>query len=261
MPIHCACISGVTVEVIQLLLDSDTDKRMILEKGWYGRLALHFACSCNAPAEVIQLLLDSDTEKKSIIEKDNGRNLPIHFACEAGAVEAIQVLLQASIRGRIDQLGLGQWKMDVEELVNAMTEEGSKEKVQEIYERLSKYEEMELISLLELAIWRTSCLNGGGIKRKFDSMREIEDLLATDEAFHLAEYRRERRIKSGAGAIIHGVRQFLETSFRERCPSRLARGTRPSPEATLVRTSALGPLGGAMFSAIFDFIFCVQGCS
>jgi hypothetical protein len=38
---------------------------------------------------------------------------------------------------------------------------------------------MERVSLLELTVWRASCLNGGGIK--FDSMQEIEDLQAKDE--------------------------------------------------------------------------------
>jgi hypothetical protein len=93
--------------------------------------------------------------------------------------------------------------MDLQERITFMTEEDSeKEKeVREIYETLSKYEKMERISLLKLAVWRTSCLNV-----KFDSMQEIE-------AFDPAEFKRERRIKSGVNAIIQNVLPFLKEPF------------------------------------------------
>ncbi len=154
--------------------------------------------------------MDSDDDKKTILEKDHLGRLPIHWACGHSApVEVIQLLLQASICDRIEQLGLAQWIIGVEELINAMTEEDSKtKKVRKIYARLSEYEEMErTISLLALAVWRTSCLKWGDIK--FKSMQEMEDLRATDETFDPVEYKRERRIKSGADVIIRGVLPFL----------------------------------------------------
>jgi len=88
--------------------------------------------------------------------------------------------------------------------------EDSERQVIHIYESLSKYEKMERISLLELAIWRTSCLNAGSTK--FDSiMQAMEDyLLARDEGSNSAEHKRECQIKSGADAIIQGVLPFLE---------------------------------------------------
>jgi hypothetical protein len=115
-------------------------------------------------------------------------------------------------------LGLERWKIDLKELITSMTEDASERQVQQIYERLSKYEKMERISLLELAIWRTSCLNAGGTK--FDSMQAMEDyLLATDEAFDPAEYKRECQIKSGADAIIQGILPFLEGCKPQLCNS------------------------------------------
>jgi ankyrin repeat protein len=210
LPIHCACCNNVPIEVIQLLLNNDSDEKLIFEKDHFGRLPIHLACMYGAPVEVIQELLHNDTKQKSILEKDNFGRLPIHLVClNNGPVEVIQVLLQVSICDRIEQLGLAQWKIDVKELINAMTEDDSNmETVKEIYERLSKYEEMEhTISLLGLAVWRTSCLHWGDIK--FKSMQQMEDLRATDGAFDPAEYKRERRIKSGAGVIIRGVLPFL----------------------------------------------------
>jgi hypothetical protein len=61
--------------------------------------------------------------------------------------------------------------------------------------------------LLALAVWRTSCLHWGDIE--FQSMQEMEDLRATDHVFDPSEYKRERRIKSGADVIIRGVLPFL----------------------------------------------------
>jgi ankyrin repeat protein len=216
LPIHWVCFYEAPLEVIQMLLDSDTDKKSIFEKDRFGRLPIHLACESNAPVEVIQLLLESDVGKKSIFEKDEDGQLPINNACVFdGNVEVVKLLLKARIGDRIDQLGLAQWRIGVEELINAMTEEDSKaKKVLQICARLSKYEKMEgNISLLALAIWRTSCLKWGAIT--FQSMQEMEDLLATDEAFDPVEYKRERRIKSGADIINRGVLPFLPVDDEE----------------------------------------------
>ncbi len=81
LPIHYACIHEVPLEVIQMYLDSNTDKKSILEKDINGWLPIHISCGKNAPVEVIQLLLDSDVDKKTIFEKDRDGQLPIHVAC------------------------------------------------------------------------------------------------------------------------------------------------------------------------------------
>ena len=44
---------------------------------------------------------------------------------------------------------------------------------------------------------------------KFRSMQEMEDVRATYHPFDPSEYKRERRIKSGADVIIRGVLPFL----------------------------------------------------
>ncbi len=69
--LHHACKQRAPLELIEMLLDNDTDKRTSLEKDDCGRLPIHLACYSKAPVEVIQLLLDSDTDKKSIFEKDD----------------------------------------------------------------------------------------------------------------------------------------------------------------------------------------------
>jgi hypothetical protein len=60
--------------------------------------------------EVTRVLLDSDIDKKTIVEKDNDGQLPIHCACDAEApLEVLQLLLQGSVCHRIERLGLEQW--------------------------------------------------------------------------------------------------------------------------------------------------------
>jgi hypothetical protein len=171
----------------------------LLVRDHNGCLPIHWACRLKAPLEVIQLLLESDAEKKTIY----------YASRRDGPVDVVQFLLKVSIRDRIEQLCLPQWRVDVEELINAMTEEDSKrKKVRKIYARLLKYEEMErTISLLALAIWRTSCLKWGDMQ--FQSMQDMDNFRPTDEIFDPALYKRERRIKSGADVIIRGVLPFL----------------------------------------------------
>jgi hypothetical protein len=215
LPIHVACICKVPLEVIQMLLDSDAAKKSILVKNDLGNLPIHYACKYgNASVEVIRLLLDSDVGKKTILVKDGDGRLPIYVACWYKApLEVIQLLMQASICDRLEQLGLPQCKRVVEGLINAIVEDDTREektkKVQQIYKRLAKYEEMKgtVLTALELAVWRTSCLKWGGIE--FQSMEEIEDLRATDETFDPVEYKIERLDKSGAAIIVHGVLQFM----------------------------------------------------
>jgi ankyrin repeat protein len=81
-----------------------------------------------ATVEVIQLLLDSDIDMRTIDEKGHRGRVPIQSACYFGRapVEVIQVLLQASIRDRMRQLSLDQGEVGAQELINAMSGEDSK---------------------------------------------------------------------------------------------------------------------------------------
>jgi hypothetical protein len=99
LPIHWACMYNAPLEVIQVLLDSDADKKSIFERDNFGSLPIHKACESNAPVEVIQLLLESDVDKKSIFVKTDFGKLPIHYACETNnaPVEVIQLLLEMTM--------------------------------------------------------------------------------------------------------------------------------------------------------------------
>jgi len=144
--------------------------------------------------------LESDPEKKKIHTKSSKEGqLPIDiFGHNNGPVEVVRLLLRVSIGDRIQQLGLGEWRICMEELINAMAENSSSEtRIKLIYAWLSKYEEIEhSMSLLALAVWRTSCLRRGD--NSLQSMQEMEDFWATHDPFDPVEYKRECQIKSGA---------------------------------------------------------------
>jgi ankyrin repeat protein len=241
LPIHVALYYGAPLEVIRVLLDNDTENKSIFEMD-RKLLPIHIACEWRRSVEVVQMLLDSDPESKTIHAISREGRLPIDIVGYNNApVEVVKLLLRVSIGDRIQQLGLHQWRIVMEELIDAMTEhDGKKTRVkrtQVIYARVSKYEEIgPSISLLALAIWRTSCLHWGD--KSFQSMQEMEDLWAMDDAFDPVEYKRERRIKSGADVIIGGVLPFLPVDdwYLYRC-----RMTKTGRSATLPFMMTLSP--------------------
>lgn len=210
LPIHYACSEDLPVEALKLLLDRDFDKNSIIEKDCYGCLPIHTACKRNPSVNVIRLLLDYDTTKRTVFKKADGAFLPIHFACCCNAaVEVIQLLLRSTISYRMEKLGLEKWRRDIGQLINSITQTDSKlRQVNEVLEKLLKYENMERVSLLELAVWKENCLKGCGTN-KCKSMKDIENLSSKDARFDQAEYKQKRRIVSGVDAIIHGVISFL----------------------------------------------------
>jgi hypothetical protein len=80
---------------------------------------------------------------------------------------------------------------------------------------LEKYEMMERLSLLEVVVWKASCISyharHTNSSTSFVTMQDIEDYWALDENFNPLEYRRQRRIESASGitVIIQNVMPFL----------------------------------------------------
>ena len=207
LPIHVACRYTAPPEVFQLLLESDPFQKSLLEKDQYGQLPLHTACRCNAPPEVISLLVDADLAMTSVLQQDDAGRIPLHVALlRSKHKEVFRVLLEGMICGRMERKGLLLWKQDMEGLLHSMA----------TYERdfmtsdrlliicLTIKDFMERAFLLELGIWRASCLVS------FQTMQDIIDRGIKDETFDPCEYKKERRIKSGAEIIIRGVIPFLE---------------------------------------------------
>jgi len=213
LPLHMACRYNADAQVIQLLLDSDTDKTSLFQEGMHGQLPVHVAARCNASLELVKLLLDHDKTKKSLLQEDSVGRLPIHVVLLRNPnLQVVKLLLEGMICHRMDLKGLELWKRDIYSILKSIkTHErdfNARDKLDTIGRALEDF--MERAFLLELAIWRASCLGFNNDDASFESMQEIDDLGETLQAFDPDEYKRQAHIKSGAEIIIPGVIGFLE---------------------------------------------------
>lgn len=113
----------------------------------------------------------------------------------------------------MERRGLDLWKTDINSLVGSMNDAyerdfTTRDKLEMICESITEF--MERVFVLELAVWRASCLQ---FDTKFAAMQEVldyESANSTDGSFDAHAYKAERRVRSGADAIVREVIPFLE---------------------------------------------------
>jgi hypothetical protein len=122
---------------------------------------------------------------------------------EARKLEMSDKLRQVQeVSPRVEKLGSEKWIWHVNDaLLRYMT---SIQPINVALGLLLKYELMARLSLLELAIWKASCLSDC----QFDTMQDIEDW-ALNGSFHPADYKQEKRAISGVHVIITLILPFL----------------------------------------------------
>lgn len=201
-----------------MLLESDTTKerKTLFVDSMYGQVPLHVACRCNLHPNSLCVLLHYDVDKKTVLLQDSADRLPLHVAylhCPKPSSEntreqsSIELLLQAMIHGRMERVGLLNWKHDMHTFLERLSvperDFDASDKLEMTCEALKTL--LERAILLELAIWKASCcVHHGeddevGLRSMEMSVKGLSD-----------EFKRERRIKSGAEMIIPGVLSFLE---------------------------------------------------
>jgi len=82
-PLHIACDSDASDEVIHILLAADTSSSndtLSMKTNRFGFLPLHVACYRGASDSIIEALLDADLFGKSVITKSRCEQLPLHLA-------------------------------------------------------------------------------------------------------------------------------------------------------------------------------------
>ena len=208
LPLHMACRYNAPPQVIQLLLEADSSKKSLLEEGVYGQLPLHVACRCNAPPEMMQALLESDLQKLSVAKEDSVGRLPMHvYFLRNTDTDCVRLLLEGMIVHRMQRVGLDKWKRDFLGFLKSMAtyerDFNTRDKLDLLGEALRGLMERALV--LELAVWKASCLSPNS---NFASMEEIAS--CKEPGFDPCQYKKERRTRSGAEAIIVGVLPFLE---------------------------------------------------
>lgn len=219
LPLHMACRYNAGKEVIQLLLENDSRRLSLFEEGVYSQLPIHIACRGGASTEAIRVLLDFDEHKTSLLKEDNVGRLAIHLYLLTNRnfhrnMDTVRLLLEGMICNRLQRVGLDLWRQTMAGIYESLTKPYerdfvTRERLDAIGNELKAL--MRLSFLLELAVWKASCLRGSdndGLK--FHSMQDIDEWGKTEKHFDPCQYKQECHIKSGAEIIIPHVLPFLE---------------------------------------------------
>lgn len=119
---------------------------------------------------------------------------------------SLSVTRMMLLEPRVEQLGLEKWRDAVKSAMYDFTRNAGPDALYDNVERLiSKYERMEVASLLELALWKYAVLNG----EMFSSLVEVREYPVLDETFDVEAYLREARICGGSDSIVPRVLAFL----------------------------------------------------
>ena len=100
------------------------------------------------------------------------------------------------------------WKSRLDTLLGNYVMTQSSEEYVEVENQINKFLQMERTSLLELAVWRASCLDFDG-SGPFGTMQDIRDNSIVVEGHEPDVYKSERRFNGGVAVVIHGVLRFI----------------------------------------------------
>ena len=178
------------------------------------------ACRNGATADVMQLLLESDVTKSAIIQGDEVDRLPIHLALlhnqeKEVQLDMVRLLMEGMLCGRMELRGLDLWKNDMKQILALMQtyerDFTTRDKLDIVVDVIRNH--MERVFLLELAVWKASCLQ---FSAEYSSMEQIVQQIKSSTCqdkitqYDIHTYKLERRIKSGADVIVRDVMPFLE---------------------------------------------------
>lgn len=111
---------------------------------------------------------------------------------------------------RIEKLGLSRWRREVRALLyqyitsnNSVTSDAALGQADKL---LARFETMEKLSLLELAVWKASLTNDVF----FTSMDDLDAYWTLELGFSPVAYKNDRRVTSGITVIIQNVLPFLK---------------------------------------------------
>jgi hypothetical protein len=147
--------------------------------------------------------------------KDRWGNKAMEYLCQNHSVDSIfwRDFLLSLLKDRIHSLGLEKWRVvmlqSTVEASAASNEEdhyhaSRKEQIRRLDAKLSRYERMEAMSLLELVLWKTA------IESATDALIDTACTTTTTTSS-----REACRVNSGAGFVISQVFPFLETLNQE----------------------------------------------
>ncbi|CAJ1962344.1 unnamed protein product [Cylindrotheca closterium] len=172
----------------------------------------HYACARKAPVSVVETLIRAQME--AISEKHSqGAAMPPYWtsliarAHQSDAIDILQLLIGLRFSGHFHSWRLDRWKQDTEDSICRLSSFPNKEDrterlvhVEAIHEKAEIYQRMEILSNLELAVWKSSIQH-----------TELENKTSV-AATHVN--REHCRIYSGSDSILSNVIPFLDEVTR-----------------------------------------------
>jgi hypothetical protein len=201
-PLHILVLSArPSVQFCEMLLTNYPSN--VLQQDKYGRSPMDYVCMANAPIAIVKLLLTS----QETFFPNNSPNWKyfISMSNRYDSLELILFFVRSNINHRLDCLGLRAWTKDVSKMIRRIAElshpESREEYIDQIYQKLLFYEGKEILSLLELALWKAKM---DVELRTSGKTSNIVPAMSFDSAT-----RRNCRFTSGAEIVIHNVLPFL----------------------------------------------------
>lgn len=113
-------------------------------------------------------------------------------------------IFMVTVQNRLENLGLDVWRWRVKAALYDVSR-GARKDFLAVLRMLERYEIMEILSLLELALWKAQICDG----LTFSSVQEMREYQILDENFDPTNFAMEMRAISGSAVIIPLVKSFL----------------------------------------------------
>jgi hypothetical protein len=215
LPIHKLCYyqayhpTETTLEQVRQVVQSDA----LNSVAWVddsGMTPFHILAMSAKPNSYIFLDLLDSCPKDLVSKEDKYSKTPLYYLVRNGSPEStviIKSIIQAKMSERIKWLGLGQWRTDVLNQIDVIDRDDIQiistrtrtKKIGLVVLKLAKYEMMEILSLLDQAVWKvkvdqiSSTTNDG--REKSRKKAKID--------------RQSARINSGSDIIISNILPFM----------------------------------------------------
>eukprot|EP00980_Cylindrotheca_fusiformis_P024673 scaffold12200_cov122-Cylindrotheca_fusiformis.AAC.5 len=201
-PLHILALSGKPkLDLFSALLQRQPET--LMTKDGLGKLPIHYVCLSNAPFDVFKLALD--TQKSAFPQQPPDWKTLVWITERE---ESYKYVVKSSIENRVSHLGLAAWRSDMLNTVaGALVRHQRNARLihlRLVHSKLARYERLEVVSLLELALWKAKLDQvEAAIEKK---AQEAPGMSNVDSSID----RQGCRISSGDEVVVSNVLPFLD---------------------------------------------------
>ncbi|CAJ1963769.1 unnamed protein product [Cylindrotheca closterium] len=184
----------------------------------FGMTPMHILMLAETPVmELVQELPTSIIETM-IQAKDSFGSTPLDYRCKnAAGRQAIRTWLPTLLQQRLQYIGLEQWRQEVlteqEKGVTLLVSddaETSSRQVERVLRKLIQCEIREILSLLEMVLWKTKLLKTTTNDGNNAGDNDVRD--GGEEESCISTHRQSCRVHSGISIVVENVLPFLLSS-------------------------------------------------